>query len=59
MKQAFRLTDPQVDADDVQRYINWLFANDDKPRQLLTSCDADKLLVRLYGCNMRRAGHKP
>jgi len=59
VRKAFRLTDPQVDVGDVERYVHWLLADAEKPRQLLTSCDADVLLARLHGCNIRRTGHKP
>ena len=59
LKQAFRHTDPQVDSADIERYLQWLMADPDKPRQLLASCDADELLSRLHGCNMSRTGHKP
>ena len=59
MRQAFRGADPSVVSTDVERYMDWLMADCDKPGHRLTSCDAAVLLTRLRGCNMRRAGHRP
>ena len=59
MRQALRRTDPDIDSADIERYLHWLLTDDVKPQQQLTSCDANVLLSRLRGCDMRRAGRKP
>ena len=59
MRQALRRTDPDIDSADIERCLHWLLTDDVKPQQQLTSCDANVLLSRLRGCDMRRAGRKP
>ena len=60
MKKAMSTTDPEIDHDDMDRYMCWTFMVETKEAlEEVEPFDLDPLIVRLRNGNLKRIGKKP
>ena len=60
LKKAITTTDPEIDHDDMNKYLFWAFKVDTQEAlEEVEPCDLAPLIVRLKNGDLKRIGKKP